>query len=258
MANPDWQPLLEELQRWADLGQMLRLWWRDDDAVDATPELESLIARARRFNAPCLLAVISAHAKKTLAERVAREALLSASVHGWAHENHEPVGMKKAEFGTGRAIDVVDKDLIAGRERIAALFGANAAQIFIPPWNRISADAIGRVCANGFSILSTYAAPAVQRHPNKLVQINAEIDPIDWRGSRSLVDEAGLLARVTGAIVDRRHRAAFDEPLGLMTHHLVHDSAIWDFIDHFLDMTAANPAARWYSVHDLVVSLSSD
>jgi hypothetical protein len=35
------------------------------------------------------------------------------------------------------------------------------------------------------------------------------------------------------------------EPTGLMTHHLAHDRAAWDFTARFLDETKAHPAGRW-------------
>jgi hypothetical protein len=35
------------------------------------------------------------------------------------------------------------------------------------------------------------------------------------------------------------------EPTGLMTHHLAHDRAAWDFIARFLDETKGHPAGRW-------------
>jgi hypothetical protein len=35
------------------------------------------------------------------------------------------------------------------------------------------------------------------------------------------------------------------QPIGLLSHHLRHDGAGWDFLARFLTQTAAHPAVRW-------------
>jgi hypothetical protein len=43
-----------------------------------------------------------------------------------------------------------------------------------------------------------------------------------------------------------------DEPIGILTHHLVHDEAAWDFIGQLFDETKGNPAVRWRGIVDLL------
>jgi hypothetical protein len=38
-----WRRLEAELDRWGDAGRAATFWWRDDDASDATPALETLL-----------------------------------------------------------------------------------------------------------------------------------------------------------------------------------------------------------------------
>ena len=60
--------------------------------------------------------------------------------------------------------------------------------------------------------------------------MNTHLDPIDWRGTRGLVAPDQLVARTVDLLRDRRlARADNAEPFGYLTHHLVHDDAIWDF-----------------------------
>ena len=44
----DWPELAAELDRWGEAGRIAPLWWRDDDAVAATPELAAMLRIARR------------------------------------------------------------------------------------------------------------------------------------------------------------------------------------------------------------------
>ena len=75
-----------------------------------------------------------------------------------------------------------------------------------------------------------------------LVQINTHIDPIFWRGTRGLVPPDTLVAQTVSLLRDRRQgRADRDEPLGYLTHHLVHDADIWEFSRQFLTELGNGP-----------------
>ena len=41
--------------------------------------------------------------------------------------------------------------------------------------------------------------------------------------------------------------AQWDEPIGLLTHHLVHDEAMWRFLEEFLTHTSVRPGIEWLS-----------
>ena len=251
MADAGWKRLNEEMQRWHDLGQAVRLWWRDDDAIEPTSELERLIMLIRQAEAPLALAVIPAHASGALAERLSTEPLMRPVMHGWRHDNHEPVERKKCEFGSARQTEALRADLSLGRENITRLFGASAARFFVPPWNRISPQSVSLLPEFKIQALSGYGEPGLQRRDHLRV-LNTHIDPIDWRGSQSLVAEQDLVARLVGLLVSRRESNHFDDPIGFLTHHLVHDSAIWNFCERLCGFVAAHPSADWYDAYTIV------
>ena len=76
-----------------------------------------------------------------------------------------------------------------------------------------------------------------RRPPRRLPQVNAHLDPIDWRGTRLFVGEAAALSRLI-AVQDA------DEPIGILSHHLAMDEDGWAFLDRLLGMLAAHPGAR--------------
>ena len=41
-----------------------------------------------------------------------------------------------------------------------------------------------------------------------------------------------------------RRLAGDPEPIGIMTHHLVHEEASWDFLDELFGLTARAPGGR--------------
>lgn len=247
--KPDWTPLDTELARWRAAGLILPLWWRDDDAVAPGAALDQLIALSRRHGLPVHLAVIPAGADPSLADLVATTPELIPVVHGWAHQNHAPSGEKKAEFGDHRPLAALRADAERGLSRLRTLFGPQLRPVFVPPWNRIAPGLTTELAGLGFSALSTFTPRSAAEAAPGLAQINTHLDPIDWKGNRSLVDPDRLIARIAGQLADRREgRADPDEPYGLLTHHLVHDAAIWQFIDALVSRLMRGPVQPWRAI----------
>ena len=223
-----WQALNDEMRLWRAEQLDLPLWWRDDDAVTQTAALDRLFDLSAELSLPLHLAVIPKPAQTALADACAGREDIVPVVHGWAHKNHSLPGLKKAEFAHPRKAALTET--ASGLQHLRTLFGPSLLEMFVPPWNRISLDVLPGLANQGYCALSTYnARPARDAAPG-LRQINTHLDPIDWRGTRSLVDEDKLLSHLIALLQNRRRGTAdTQEPLGFLTHHLVHDVAIWSF-----------------------------
>jgi len=233
----DWSPLDAALARRAPV-----LWWRDDDAVEPTPALDRLLALAEGVGAPMTLATIPARTTDALAARLAATPT-RAAVHGWAHDSHAPEGEKNAEFGPHRPLALRMAEAERGLRVVAETFGPQALPVFIPPWNRLAPDMPGALAGAGYRGLSTYAERIPRTTP--LLRFDAHLDPIDWRGTRSAVDPAGFVARICTLMQES------DAPIGLMTHHLAHDPAIWALVETVVTRLTAG-GARWTSLAALI------
>jgi len=238
----DWPALRAELDAWAAAGRTATFWWRDDDAEDATPALDALLALAGRAGVPLALAVIPAGATSALAARLAGEAGVAVMQHGWAHADHAPAGEKKAELGDHRPTDAVMADLDAGRDRLDALFGP-AVRPVVPPWNRIGPRIAAALAGRGAALSLDGPRPGPDARP---FRVNVHADPIAWRDGRGFAGEAAVLGAVVGHLAARRTGAADPtEATGLLTHHRVHDAGTDAFVARFLDETTGHPAAAW-------------
>lgn len=245
----DWSPLTQELAEWREATLALPFWWRDDDAVSETPALHRLAEMTADVGMPVFVAVIPADADASLARFVERTPHVSPLVHGWAHRNHASPGEKKAEFGSGRRLEERIGEARSGRNRLQDLFGARLNPIFVPPWNRIGSDLLPHLPELGFTALSAFAPRTRAQAAHGLAQINTHIDPIDWRGTRSLVAPERLIAQTVALLRNRRIGVADNsEPLGLLTHHLVHDAAIWSFCAELAGRLMSGPAVPWHPV----------
>lgn len=228
----DWLPLRAELRAWQEADLSLPLWWRDDDAIAPTEELEQLAALSVEVGVPVHLAVIPRDATQALADELSDQFV--PVVHGWAHANNQVEG-KKAEFGLGRDPGAARVDLQQAVARMKALFGVRLAPMFVPPWNRFDPALLPVLAELGFDALSTYLPRKAAEPVAGVTQINTHIDPIFWRGTRGLVPAEELVAQ-TVALLQARRAGTQDnaEPLGYLTHHLVHDADIWEFSKQFM------------------------
>ena len=232
------------LDRFADAGRTLDLWWRDDDAVAPTGALERLAGYSTKHEIPIGLAVIPKDATDALAIFVAGHSHLAVLQHGWQHKNHQPKGTKAAELGDARPLETVLTELRTGNRRLGDLFGDRFNRVLVPPWNRISDDVAATRIGAGLKGLSTFAAVKGAAH-----QVNCHLDPIAWKTTRAFIgwEKAG---RIVAEELDRRIQGT-DEPFGLLTHHLVHGEPLWDFVEAFLEASAGHPAVHWPEMNEL-------
>lgn len=239
--------LITELDCCAGAGQRATFWLRDDDAVTATPALDRLMTLAATFDVPVVLAVIPMPAEPKLARSLAG-AQTRIALHGFAHANHANPDEKKQELGRHRPAATVLDELARGRDRLDALFPGRTAGMLVPPWNRIAPDLIPHLPGLRFRWLSTFGPEPPTTPAANLVQIDCQLDIMDWRARRS--HPADLLAASLAELVRQRRRTP--GPIGILTHHLVHDEAAWTFLADLFRLTAGHDAVTWdWPVEDL-------
>ncbi|KAB0269746.1 glycosyltransferase [Microvirga brassicacearum] len=230
----DWSPLDTAIDRSRDRCHEPVMWWRDDDAVRETPQLDRLLQLANRYKAGLAVAAVPRRVEPSLERALRDEERVSILVHGYTHANHAPTGKKKAEFDAERDLDAMEAEVRTGLRDLGRVFGDRLLRVLVPPWNRIPPALLPRLAGAGYVGLSTFRdRPAPQPAPG-LVQINTHIDPIEWHGTRSLGNVPALVAALAGAIDRRASPVGDGEPIGLLTHHLVHDECIWAFCEELL------------------------
>lgn len=240
-----WKSFRTVIMRAEDEGRTLSFWLRDDDAVQPGRALDRLIAASQRYGVPAALAVIPRRAEPALAARLAGETLVTPLVHGWSHANHAPSREKKQEFGPHRTHEVMKDELAKALSRMKALFAGNLANVLVPPWNRIDPALIPHLPGLGYQAVSLFGTAASGA---PLPVINTHIDPIDWRGTRGCRDETAIVSDLIRLFASApRPRTA-----GLLLHHLVHDDAVWRFLDRLFEETARSPCCRWLTIAELL------
>ncbi len=243
------EKLVTTLDECAKLGLTADLWLRDDDAVEPTPALESLLDLCGGFSVPVTLAVIPEKTTNRLARHLDKSGIAEVAVHGWSHRNYADAGEKKQELGRHRDLSVVLEELRSGLEKLRDLHGERLAPMLVPPWNRIDSGVVKGLSALGYRAFSVFGP----EKESALSCINTHVDVIDWHGSRGCRDEDLLFAEIAARIAKTVKSGG---ATGILTHHLVHDEKVQRFLKRLFEVTTAYPATRWRSSKSLMQEIS--
>jgi hypothetical protein len=239
-----WDRLARELDAWAAAGLTATFWWRDDDAVDATPQLDDLLRRAGEV--PIALSVIPALATSALATRLGDTHNVTVLQHGWRHAASPGGGPD--EYGPHRPSAEVDEELAEGRTRLAALFGRQLAPVFVPPGHVFDAAFLPLLAPNGLRAISRKGPRPSPFVAPGLYQANAHVAPIRWSNPPSFAGDNVYLGQFVEHLRLRRGgRCDAEEATGLLTHHLSQDARSLSFVSTLVEAVSSHAAARWVS-----------
>lgn len=250
-----WHALTHELDLWQQEGRCATFWWRDDDASDVTPALESLLTARDALGVPLALAVVPATATAALRARLDDAGDVAVLQHGYSHKNFAHEGERKIELDGSRPAAYVIGDLATGAQALSAFAGN--LPVLVPPWNRIGRHLLPLLPEIGFTGLSTLGARSKPLAFPGLTANNVHIDPIDWRGRHTGTPgafagaDAAVISAVTHLAARRTGVADAGEATGLMTHHAVMETDSQDFVGEFVRLVRDHPAARWLSVREV-------
>lgn len=222
----------------AEQGRQVRLWLRDDDAVEPTEPLERLLELTSSHAIPVTLAVIPKATGDALVRRLDGAPLTSVVLHGWSHQNYASTGEKKQELGLHRPSSVVLAELKEGLDKLSALHSQRFVPMLVPPWNRLAPALWSELPALGLKLLSVFGKEC---DSSPIPLMNTHVDIMDWHGTGGGRPASDLFGELAGWI------ARTDTPpaIGILTHHLVHDAAAWEFLEALFAITAAHPACEW-------------
>ncbi|NKB75698.1 MAG: hypothetical protein GKR96_01335 [Gammaproteobacteria bacterium] len=238
--------LYEELDEWNFIGEEATFWWRDDDAQASTPELEKLLNLSSRFSVPISLAVIPDNLDSSLKDCIDKNFNITVLQHGFSHRNHAEVHQKKQELGNHRMASEIFDELRKGMSKLQSHFGDAFCPILVPPWNRIDFSLVSSLPKNGYKGVSTFKPRACLEPEHGLWVVNTHADIMSWKKGKRFIGETSVVEQLVTHLKSRREGACDStEPTGLLTHHLVHDVAAWQFLNDLIALMDEHPAVKW-------------
>jgi hypothetical protein len=238
--------LRAELDAWADAGLTASLWWRDDDAVTDTPHLRRLLDIAGEAGVVVGLGVIPEGADESLIELTA-DGRCCVWQHGWGHHFYEA-----GEFGEERALELMVHDALLGQQALDGVFGrAGWQRVFVPPNHMLAVPF--KSLLPGLGYLGVSAGVPLTPRLAHVVEVNAEVDVMDWP-ERKLLPESTICDMLVEQLVLRRSGdVPADRPLGVLTHHLVFDHEAWDVTRRLIASLRAHRAVSLVPADGLFV-----
>jgi hypothetical protein len=218
--------LIHELGIWRRAWHPPILWWRDDDCREPTWQLDRLLHVRGDF--PLTLAVIPDGDLSALSKRLAEFVGISIAQHGVDHANKLPDGGPRSEFPEDMAQDCINAAVAAGRARLSA--AGLSPEFFVPPWNEPNDRLIAAIKATQYD---TYSIGIHGAPRDGLAHIGAQVDILRWKGAPKFRGKRRIFDALRKQLERRRKAGKFDEPIGLLTHHLVHDEQAWAFLEWF-------------------------
>ena len=245
MPEQAWRSLARELDRWEALGRACRLWWRDDDATEVTPQLRRLVDLSRAAAAPLLLSVVPSPTAAGIFPLIAG-APIGVAQHGVDHHNRLRLP-RHAQFRAREPAAWVAGELLRaaadlrGRPRVLP--------IYVAPWNRLSANLLEALPVAGFEAVSAFGGPL--RAYRGLVRIDTHVDLFRWAPVPAFRGVVLCLLSLRLALRRRRLARTWSEPVGLLTHHLRLDAEASRFLETLLPRLSAAPAVSFLRPEEL-------
>ncbi len=242
------EPLYTELDEWNFDGDEVMLWWRDDDAVEDTPALQQLFSLVSKYDVPLSLAVVPDLLQSSLVEAVKKQPVVKTMQHGVRHENLAPKTDKKQELSRNANLDELTREIAQGFEKMSAEFADQFIPVMVPPWNRIDEPVVEQLGSIGFLGLSCFSARTRPEVDENVWLVNTHIDIINWKNQKEFAGAENVIEQLIAHLSQKRlGQADRAEPTGLMTHHLVHDDASWEFLGRLFSILDEHPAVTWLS-----------
>jgi hypothetical protein len=131
--------------------------------------------------------------------------------------------------------------------------------MLVPPWNRIAGELVETLPSLGLTAVSAYGSRTRAEPVAGLGQVNTHGDIMRWTEPRGFLGEAEALSLICGHLQARRQgdgqagqagQSDPTEPTGILTHHLAHDEAAWEFLARLLDLITDHDAATTLRVEE--------
>lgn len=251
-----YENLRSAVEQWTCRNGALNIWFRDDDAVEPSRALDTLLALGARYEAPVLIATIPEHSTRALADALMDHPLAVPCIHGVSHTNHAPIGTKKTELIEGdaeRDTDAVLAELRAGIEKLQGLYAERLAPILVPPWNRISNSVAARL--GELPVLKAVSGFGFDPLPTSLAQMHTHVDIMNWKGGRVGHTPQASAAMVLSALTEAEARGV--NAIGILSHHLVHDANAWASLEMIMAVSNDLPKVQIVDPRTLVLGGSN-
>ncbi len=191
----------------------IEFWWRDDDAISQSHQLDLLIA----LEIPIKLAVIPDKVE------AAFELPTHFKVwqHGFSHTNHGT--HKKCEISDEVDQATLIENLKNGQQKLRDFFPNHFENTFVPPWNRM--DPKIEMQLTFYDHISSIYTHIPQ---NNISRKDIHVDLVDWH-TKTIKPIHEIYAEIETLIEE-----GFNT-IGILSHHLIHSNRDFKLLNQLIN-----------------------
>jgi predicted glycosyltransferase/peptidoglycan/xylan/chitin deacetylase (PgdA/CDA1 family) len=252
VVRTDYRPLFEtvltpHLELLQAKGRTRPVFLRNDDGNKDEDTLRQLFDITLSNQVPLHVAVIPtgltpAGVRLLKDMKRAGSDLVELGQHGYQHLNHESEG-RKCEFGASRSFAEQFEDIARGKKILEERLLEQFAPIFTPPWNRCTKDTFKALEQLGFKILSKdNSVPATGY---SFQEVSITLDLYTWKNGARMKEPEVFVSELVKQL-------SASQPVGLLLHHKVMDTAAFDFLDTLLTELKRYPVLEFCTLQSLV------
>ena len=210
------------------------IFFRADDIGVPGKNFERMMALFSRGSVPLALAFVPAWLTPARWRTIRNMAGSGGDLwcwhqHGWRHVSHAISG-KKHEFGDGRGLDRIGRDVSLGKARLLRVMGDDFFPGFTPPWNRCGKEALDMLRERGFLFVSR-STGAVPAPPHGLPDFPVNVDLHTRKESLAGEGWNRLLLEI--------RRGIAGGCCGVMIHHQRMNDRAFDFLEELMAVLTA-------------------
>ncbi len=230
------QRLEQTLARGVAGKKQVKVFFRADDIGVPGHNFTRMVNLFLGYRLPLCLAVVPAWLTRQRWEALEPFAenggdLLCWHQHGWRHCNHETQG-KKQEFGPGRPVSAVARDLERGKQRLEDLLNRRFDRFFTPPWNRCTRETMDCLVKLGFDGISR-SAGSRPGPPGMLRDYSINVDLHTRKESAASLGWDAFFSELSQGMATG--------VCGIMLHHMRMGEPAFIFLECLLRQMAAEP-----------------
>jgi len=167
--------------------------------------------------------------------------------HGWRHVNWQKTG-DKSEFGEHRPYEKQWRDIWQGRRKMKECFRGFMADVFTPPWDRLSPATLRVLDQLGFKGVSMGATvPKGTKSVSALRNFRTQLHLHERDSKDAASDFQTLLEEIT-VLLSRK------KLIGITVHHHRMTSFAFEFLEKLVLLLDRQAGCRFVGFRDLLES----
>ena len=233
--NINIEPFYKESLLWDKVSTLIKknktkFWFRDDDAGIDNDSLDNLMQYLTNKNINLLIAAIPELSDDKLKLLLAKYDNYIIAQHGYSHTNYSKDEL--SEYPDTRTKEVIATELTNGDRILSTLFNNKFIKVFVPPWFEIGGKTKKIIKEHDYLAISNYWKNQI--NPNGIIEINSQVDLVDWDKAYTFGGEDFVLKQIISEI------ELGNTCIGILLHHERIGKETCYFLDKLIDTILKN------------------